>query len=111
MDEKIDTYESEIKELKSQLDEKDVIAEKTKEYLFVLENQIHEKDQWINTLTDKCSNLEKSKSSNNEINNLKNEISSLKKQNKQLSDELRIMKSTVSWKITKPLRKLKKIIK
>ena len=108
MDEKINDYESEIKKLKSQLDEKDIIAEKTKEYMFVLENQIHEKDKWIRTLTEKCNNLEAGNTSGSEIKNLKNEIASLKKQNKQLSDELRIMKSTVSWKVTKPLRKVKK---
>ena len=108
MDEEISKYKSEIKKLKSQLQEMDAVADKTKEYLFVLENQINEKDKYIKTLKDKCDDLEKRNNFNNQ--NLKNEVYSLKNKNKKLSDEIRVMKSTVSWKVTKPLRKVKKLL-
>ena len=90
MDEEISNYKSEIKKLKSQLQEMDAVADKTKEYLFVLENQINEKDKYIKTLKEKCDDLEKGNNSNNQ--NLKNEVNSLKNKNKKLSDEIRVMK-------------------
>ena len=80
---KIKQQEDLINDLKLQLNEKEVIHDKTKEYLFIMENQIFEKDK---------------------------EISALKSQNKKAIDENKLLKSTLSWKITKPLRKIKKII-
>ena len=107
MGEDIDNYKCEIEKLENQLKEKEIIAEKNKEYLFVLEHQMKVKNERIDGLTYKCNKLEKE---NKQVKNLKNEINSLKNKNNQLSNELKIMKSTVSWKITKPIRKIKKLL-
>ena len=101
MDEKVNTYESEIKKLNSELHEKEIIAEKTKEYLFILDNQLNVKEKQIKRLTEDY---------NKQINKLKKEANTLKKENKKLSNEIEILKSTVSWKATKPLRKVKKLL-
>ncbi len=68
-----------IDDLKSQLDEKEFIINTTKEYLFVLEYELENKNK---------------------------EIRSLKKYKK----ENQLLKSTFSWKITKPLRWIKKLL-
>lgn len=39
---------------------------------------------------------------------LKEKNKKLKKENENLKEELKIIKSTVSWKVTKPLRAVKK---
>ena len=65
---------------KSKLDEKELIIDRTKEYLFVLEHELIKKNQ---------------------------EIKSLKKYKK----ENKALKSTISWKITKPLRWISNLLK
>ena len=69
-----------IDHLKSKLDEKELIIDRTKEYLFVLEHELIKKNQ---------------------------EIKSLKKYKK----ENKALKSTISWKITKPLRWISNLLK
>ena len=69
-----------IDHLKSKLDEKELIIDRTKEYLFVLEHELINKNQ---------------------------EIKSLKKYKK----ENKALKSTISWKITKPLRWISNLLK
>lgn len=48
-------------------------------------------------------------SKDNEIINLKNEVENLKKENNRKNNELITLQSSLSWKITKPLRILRKM--
>ena len=73
--------QKEIDDLKKTLNEEKKISMLTKEYLFYLESQINKNNT---------------------------EIKNLKKNNKKLVNEINIMKSTLSWKITKPLRVVNK---
>lgn len=72
MDEK-----NEIRELKSRIKTQKIIIDQNKEYLFVLENELNQKNKLI----------------------------------KSLRNENKAIKSTFSWKITKPLRYLSKKLK
>lgn len=76
--------------------EQEKIINKTKEFLFILENQ--------NEL-----NKKKIESLNKQLEAKNKQIKELKKSNNNLLKENKTIKSTFSWKITKPLRWLKNL--
>ena len=117
-DNKIMSMENEIKKLKFELDKQNKIVERTKEYLFILENENEKKTIEIKRIeTDFTTQLNKQEEfHNNEVNilkiennNYKNEIKLLEKENEDLKNEIELLKSTLSWKITTPLLKLKNL--
>ena len=87
-----------IEDLEVQLDELKFVSNNTKEYLFVLESQINEKNKKINSLKKDI------KKKNKELKSLKKDLKKVKNENKEL-------KSSTSWKITSPLRKLFRIFR
>lgn len=87
-----------INDLEKQLDELKFISETTKEYLFILEKENNEKNKKINSLQ---KNIKKK---NKQIKSLKRDYKKIKKENN-------ILKSSNSWKITYPMRKLFNLFK
>ena len=132
---KILYMENEIKRLNSDLDKQNDVVEKTKEYLFILEYENAKKQDklysvekdYINKLNEQVAIhndeiIEQKKKNDKLITDLKknyeNKINRLEKDNKKLHEEISqrkneisMLKSTFSWKITKPLRKLKNLIR
>lgn len=106
------TLEDEILNLTTQLEEKELIIKSTKEYLLALESENKRINRDYNNYK---------RESNAKIKNLKKNNKKLKKnnkkadkkiekmqiKNKELKNEISIIKSTFSWKITRPLRWLK----
>ena len=95
-DEKLD--EEYFEKLKSKLNEKDMILNRNIEYSFILEQELNTLKQKINTKEQEIKAL------NQNIKTKENTISKLK-------NEKKLIKSTISWRITKPLRYISKIIK
>ena len=87
-----------IDELETQLDELKFISDSTKEYLFVLEREVNEKNKKIKSLQ-------------KDIKKKNKKIKELKKENKKIESENKLIKSSTSWKITSPLRKLFRLFK
>ncbi|AMK15419.1 hypothetical protein [Methanobrevibacter olleyae] len=94
----ISEQEDIIIELKKELDDEKIIKNRTKEYLFVLENRISKKDKKI-------------KSQDKKIKSQDKKIKLQDKKIKKLKKENRILKTSTSWKITAPLRKLMSFVK
>ena len=92
--------DEEIKELKSKLHEKELIADKTKEYLFVLENQYVRKSDDAHRFKKENIALKE------EITSLKNEIDELKRENEDLKGQI---KSASGGKASKPFDRFKKL--
>lgn len=90
---KISENEKIIDDLELQLDELKFISNNTKEYLFVLERELNKKNKKINSLQKNIKKKDK------EIKSLKKDLKKVKKENKEI-------KSSTSWRITSPLRKL-----
>ena len=132
---KIIYKENEIKRLNSDLDKQNDVVEKTKEYLFILEYENAKKQDklysvekdYINKLNEQVAihndEIKEQKKKNDKLitdlkKNYENKINRLEKDNKKLHEEISqrkneisMLKSTFSWKITKPLRKLKNLIR
>ena len=132
---KILDMENEIKRLNSDLDKQNDVVEKTKEYLFILEYENAKKQDklysvekdYINKLNEQVTihndEIKEQKKKNDKLitdlkKNYENKINRLEKDNKKLHEEISqrkneisMLKSTFSWKITKPLRKLKNLIR
>lgn len=132
---KILYMENEIKRLNSDLDKQNDVVEKTKEYLFILEYENAKKQDklysvekdYINKLNEQVAihndEIKEQKKKNDKLiidlkKNYENKINRLEKDNKKLhkeisqrKNEIFMLKSTFSWKITKPLRKLKNLIR
>lgn len=132
---KILYMENEIKRLNSDLDKQNDVVEKTKEYLFILEYENAKKQDklysvekdYINKLNEQVAihndEIKEQKKKNDKLitdlkKNYENKINRLEKDNKKLHEEISqrkneisMLKSTFSWKITKPLRKLKNLIR
>lgn len=132
---KILYLENEIKRLNSDLDKQNDVVEKTKEYLFILEYENAKKQDklysvekdYINKLNEQVAihndEIKEQKKKNDKLitdlkKNYENKINRLEKDNKKLHEEISqrkneisMLKSTFSWKITKPLRKLKNLIR
>ncbi len=132
---KILYMENEIKRLNSDLDKQNDVVEKTKEYLFILEYENAKKQDklysvekdYINKLNEQVTihndEIKEQKKKNDKLitdlkKNYENKINRLEKDNKKLHEEISqrkneisMLKSTFSWKITKPLRKLKNLIR
>lgn len=132
---KILYLENEIKRLNSDLDKQNDVVEKTKEYLFILEYEnVKKQDKlysvekdYINKLNEQVAihndEIKEQKKKNDKLiidlkKNYENKINRLEKDNKKLhkeisqrKNEIFMLKSTFSWKITKPLRKLKNLIR
>ena len=84
--------------LNSKLNEKDIILNRNIEYSFILEQEINTLKQKINTKEQK-------------VKDLKQEIKTKEKTIAKLKNENKLIKSTISWRITKPLRHISKLIK
>ena len=132
---KILYMENEIKRLNSDLDKQNDVVEKTKEYLFILEYENAKKQDklysvekdYIIKLNEQVAihndEIKEQKKKNDKLitdlkKNYENKINRLEKDNKKLHEEISqrkneisMLKSTFSWKITKPLRKLKNLIR
>ena len=80
----------------SKYKEQEKVIKQTKEFLFILENQNELKNNEIKSLK-------------KQLNSKNQQIMELKKSNNDLLKENEIIKSTISWKITKPLRRLKNL--
>ncbi len=80
------------------LREQEKIIKQTKEFLFILENQNERNKIEIASLKKQLKLKDK-------------QINELNNSNKKLSNENKAIKSTISWKITKPLRWFKKLYK
>lgn len=78
--------------------EQEKIIKQTKEFLFILENQNERNKIEIASLKKQLKLKDK-------------QFNELKNSNKKLSNENKAIKSTISWKITKPLRWFKKLFK
>ena len=87
-----------LNRMNSTLSEKDIILNRNIEYAFTLEQERSALKQEIN-------------SKEQELNSLKQEIKTKEKTIAQLKDENELFKSTISWRITKPLRYIGKLIR
>ena len=87
-----------LNRMNSTLSEKDIILNRNIEYAFTLEQEMIALKQEIN-------------SKEQELNSLKQEIKTKEKTIAQLKDENELFKSTISWRITKPLRYIGKLIR
>ena len=102
-DEKYD--EEYFNELNSMLNEKNIILNRNIEYSFILEQEINTLKQKINTQKQKINTKEQ------KVKDLKQEIKTKEKTIAKLKNENKLIKSTISWRITKPLRYISKLIK
>ena len=106
--------ENQVLNLNAQLEEKDQIIKSTKEYLLALESENKRINRDYNNYKResvvKIKNLKKDnkklKNNNNKINK---KLKKIQEKNKELNKEISIIKSTFSWKITKPLRWFKRL--
>ncbi len=101
-----------LNRMNSTLSEKDIILNRNIEYAFTLEQErsalkqeINSKEQELNSLKQEINSKEQ------ELNSLKQEIKTKEKTIAQLKDENELFKSTISWRITKPLRYIGKLIR
>lgn len=112
--EKISQQEEIIQKLSKELADEKFINNKTKEYLFVIENRLSEKDKKIELQEsiisgkDKKIGLQGSIISENDK-KIKLQEKKIKKQNKKLKKlkkENQSLKNSTSWKITAPFRRI-----
>ena len=100
--------------LNSMLNEKDIILNRNIEYSFILEQEINTLKRKINTKEQETKTLkQKINTKEQETKTLKQKINT-KEQEKTISklkNENKLIKSTISWRITKPLRYISKLIK
>jgi chromosome segregation ATPase len=109
---KILELEEKIENLNSDLNEKNFILNQTKEYLFLLQSENEKLNKIKNEYSEELNKFNKlNKDYENRIKVLENKNATLKHDNENLEKEINIMKSTVSWKITKPLRWLKSLLR
>lgn len=98
--EKISQQEEIIQKLSKELADEKFINNKTKEYLFVIENRLSEKDKKIGLQGSIISENDKK---------IKLQEKKIKKQNeklKKLKKENQSLKNSTSWKITAPFRRI-----
>ncbi len=105
--------EDKNKKLNEMLEEKEKIIQSTKEYLFVLEVENQKiNDNFNEYKRSSKKEIKKLKKDYKKINKLKNKYEKkIKKQENtinKLKMEIDMIKSTFSWKITKPLRWIKR---
>lgn len=94
-----------LKELDLKLSEKDMILNRNIEYSFILEQEISTLKKETNTLNQIINSKEQ------EVKTLKQKIKAKEKTISKFKNENELIKSTISWRITKPLRYIRKLIK
>ena len=108
-----------LKELDLKLSEKDMILNRNIEYSFILEQEISTLKKETNTLNQIINSKEqevktlkqKINSKEQEVKTLKQKIKAKEKTISKFKNENELIKSTISWRITKPLRYIRKLIK
>ena len=96
--------------LDSLLNEKDIILNRNIEYSFILEQEINTLKRKINAKEQETKALkQKINAKEQETKALKQKINAKEQETK--AHENKLIKSTISWRITKPLRYISKLIK
>ncbi len=94
-----------LNELESKLNEKDIILNRNIEYCFILEKEINKLKKETKTLKQKVNKKEQ------EVKTLQQNIKNNEKTISKIKNDNELIKSTISWRITKPLRYISKLIK
>ena len=107
--------------LNSMLNEKDIILNRNIEYSFILEQEINTLKRKINTKEQETKTLkQKINTKEQETKTLKQKINTEEQKVKALKQEIKTKEktisklkneNTISWRITKPLRYISKLIK
>lgn len=91
-----------LNELDLKLNEKDIILNRNIEYCFILEQEINKLKKETKALKQKINTKEQ------EVNKLQQKINNNEKTLSKIKKENELIKSTISWRITKPLRYINK---
>lgn len=94
-----------LNELDLKLNERDIILNRNIEYCFILEQEINKLKKETKTLKQKVNKKEQ------EVKTLQQNIKNNEKTISKIKNDNKLIKSTISWRITKPLRYISKLIK